>query len=75
MKQRLIELQPNETAKVCRLEGGFRFQHRLKTRGILPGKKLKVVIKQPRGPVVVNVGGRQLSIGKGMAARVIVERV
>jgi len=42
--------------------------------GIMPGKKVRLVSVQPmRGPVTIETNGRQISLGRGMAARILVE--
>ena len=73
MEIRLSDLQPNIKAKILRLEGGRGFQMHLRTRGIREGKTIELLTRQPRGPLVVIVGGIQLTIGRGMAGKVIVE--
>ncbi|MBS3815848.1 MAG: ferrous iron transport protein A [Hadesarchaea archaeon] len=73
MKKRLNDLDAGVRAKVSRIEGGRGFQRRLRTRGIREGKTITVVTRQPRGPIVVRVGGTQLTMGRGMANKVVVE--
>lgn len=75
MKKRLIDLNPGVTAKVIKLDGGHGFQRQLRTRGIREGKSISLVTKQPSGPLVVRIGSIQITIGRGMARRVIVEVV
>jgi len=73
MEVRLGELRPGVVARVLRLEGGHGFQRQLRTRGIREGKLISLVTRQPRGPLVVMVGGIQLTIGRGMAGRIVVQ--
>ena len=57
-----------------RLEGGLHFQRKLRTIGIREGKNILILAKQPLGgPVVVEIDGRDTTIGRGMASRIIVE--
>lgn len=73
MEIRLTDLRPGIVAKVLRLEGGRGFQRQLRTRGIREGKQIELLTRQPRGPLVVRLGGTQITIGRGMARRVVVE--
>lgn len=73
MEVRLTDLRPGVAARVVRLEGGRGFQRQLRTRGIREGKKIELLTRQPRGPLVVRLGGTQITIGRGMARRVVVE--
>lgn len=73
MEVNLIELEPGATAEIKRLEGGHGFQRRLRTRGVREGMPVSLVTRQPGGPIVVRIGGTQISMGRGMARKVIVE--
>ncbi len=70
----LEHLPYNEEAKIIRLDGGYGLQNRLRVMGIREGQVIKVVSKQPlRGPLTVTVDGCQITLGRGMAQRIIVE--
>lgn len=69
----LMDLETGQIGEVVELDGGCRFKRRLGTRGIQIGKILKVVTKQPGGPLVVKCNGSQLTLGRGMARKIIVE--
>ncbi|NIQ04800.1 MAG: ferrous iron transport protein A [Candidatus Korarchaeota archaeon] len=73
MQIRLTHLRPGEVARVIRLEGGRGFQRHLRTRGLREGKLISLLTRQPRGPLVVKVDGIQLTLGRGMARKVVVE--
>jgi ferrous iron transport protein A len=50
------------------------FQRRLRTLGIREGKSLKIVAIHPfAGPLVVEVDGREITLGRGIAQRIIAE--
>lgn len=71
---KLTDLQPEQKARILRLEGGYGFQRNLRLRGIREGKTVEVITRQPiGGPVVISVDEREIAIGRGMASRVIVE--
>ena len=74
METPITNLKEGKEAVIIRLEGGIGFQRRLRTMGIREGKIIKVVTSHPLGgPLVVEVGGRKTTIGRGMAQRIVVE--
>ena len=48
-------------------------KNRLAAIGIYPGATVKVVKSLP-GPMIIEVSGTRLALGKGMAARIEVEK-
>ncbi len=69
----VIQLQQGELATVVALHGGHVFQQRLRSAGIKEGKTVRIVASYPfSGPLVVEIDGRQITLGKGMAQRIIV---
>ena len=70
----LTDLQPKQKARIIRLEGGYGFQQKLRSRGIREGKKVKIITRQPGGgPIVMSIDNKKTALGRGMAGRVIVE--
>ncbi|HQD27541.1 FeoA family protein [Methanoculleus thermophilus] len=74
MEEMLLDLEPGTQGTVTRFVGTPSFIRKLRTIGIREGKTLTVVARHPLGgPVVVDVDGRQITLGRGMARRVGVE--
>ena len=70
----LNQLRPGESGVVQGVAGGFGIVRRLESLGLRPGKIVTKISSQfLAGPVTVMVDGRQLAIGRGMAAKVQVE--
>jgi len=70
----LIELEDGREGKIVRIDGGFGFQRRARNIGLREGKIVKKVASQPLcGPIVVEVDGREISIGRGMAMKIMVD--
>jgi ferrous iron transport protein A len=70
----LLNLSRNKKAKITMIHGGHGLQHRLNSMGIRNGKEIKVVSKQPfRGPLTVEVCGCQMTLGRGMARKIMVD--
>ncbi|MFH1404332.1 MAG: FeoA family protein [Candidatus Altiarchaeota archaeon] len=71
---RLSELGVGKKATVRELQGGDQFKSKLKTMGLREGKQITVIAKEPaHGPVVVKIGNTTLTIGRGMADKILVE--
>ncbi len=66
----------NGKVKVISIEGGRQSLLKLYSLGIKEGEIVEVKRRGPmHGPVVVNINGRDVAIGRGMALRVIVRKV
>ena len=62
------------SVRVISLEGGHRVRAHLNTLGIHIGDWLTVVERAPfRGPVLVEVNGSRLALGRGIAAKINVD--
>ena len=74
MEISLLDLRSGKKAKLKRLDGGIEFQNKLASLNIRIGKTIKMIISQPlRGPVVIEIDGRRITIGRGMAMKIFVE--
>ncbi len=63
-------------ARVVFIEGGQGVSAHLNTLGIHVGDRVEVVERAPlRGPVIIQVNGTRLALGRGVARRVRVETV
>ncbi|HHJ00741.1 ferrous iron transport protein A [Candidatus Aerophobetes bacterium] len=69
----LADLPVGMRAQVVGLMGGFGMQRHLISLGIVPGKIVRKIASQPMGgPIMVEVGGVRIALGRGIARRVIV---
>ena len=72
----LAQLTRNQTAKITDINGGYGFRKRLQVLGIHKGITVKVLSKQPlRGPLTICVGNCQMTLGRGMAHKIMVEEL
>ena len=72
----LTQLPTNKRGKIVGIDGGQGFQRRLRVMGIKEGQIIKIVSKQPfRGPLTIAVFGCQMTLGRGMAQKIIVEEL
>jgi len=70
----LKNLPEGKKGKIISLEGGHGFQRKLRAMGIREGQAVTVVSRQPfRGPITIMVGSFQMTLGRGMTQKIIVE--
>ncbi len=74
MRKKLSEMGYGEEGVVTKIEGSL--QEKVAGMGIRVGKNLKMATKLPiKGPVVVTVDRSSISLGLGIADKIIVEVV
>jgi ferrous iron transport protein A len=70
----LDTVDARRSVRVMLIDGGHRVRTHLNTLGIHIGDWLTVVERAPfRGPVLVEVNGSRLALGRGIAAKIRVE--
>ncbi len=70
----LADMLPGQKARIIHIIGGIGFKHRLNVMGIMEGKIITTITKQPfRGPITIRINGTNMTIGRGMAQKIIVE--
>ena len=72
--KRLLDLQKGEGGTVRAVEGGPGFMRRLQSMGIHIGDYIQVTERAPfGGPIAIRVHGAEFVIGRGIAAKILVE--
>lgn len=72
----LDQIIENRKAKVLDIQGGHGVRQRLSQMGIHPGDIITILrLGALRGPILVEVHGSQVALGRGIASRIIVEEV
>ena len=69
----LSQLKPGEQGRVIVIEGGRGIRQRLFLRGLFEGSVVRMI--SCYGPVTVEVDRNTVSIGRGMAQKIIVSRM
>ncbi len=70
----LDSVDAKRRVRVMLIDGGHRVRSHLNTLGIHIGDWLTVVERAPfRGPVLVEINGSRLALGRGIAAKIRVE--
>jgi len=73
MEMPLAMLPENEEARVVEVRGGRGLVRRLSELGFTPGTRVKVLFSNSPGPVLIDVRGSRIALGKGLLMRIIVE--
>jgi ferrous iron transport protein A len=72
MEKPITSLEAGKTAVILRLEGGFLFRKKMGDMGIREQKTIRLVAKHPfHGPLVIEIDGREMTLGRGMAQHII----
>ena len=69
----LTLLKPHERGIVKEISGGCQARKRLYELGLNKGANVRMV-KNDRGPVILNLSGHKLALGKGLASKIIIEK-
>ena len=70
----LSSVPNNKRARIVNIQGGAGLVRKLQVMGIRKGQEIKIVSKQPfRGPLTIEVCGSQMTLGRGMARKILVE--
>ncbi len=70
----LTRLKTNERARVTAIEGGEQVKQTLYLRGLSEGGVFRMISGE-RGPVLIEIKGSILAIGRGMAEKIRVTKV
>ncbi len=70
----LSDMVAGEGATLLIFKGGRMVNNRLASLGFTPGARVSMVQNYGRGPLLVEVRGTCVALGRGEAAKIIVER-
>lgn len=70
----ILDIQNGQWVKVVDFRGGRGMEARLSQLGFLPGNKIRVIRMAPfKGPLLIEVEGREIVLGRGVARNILVE--
>ncbi len=73
METTLFDLESGKEATVTELKGGEEFRNRLASLNIRAGKIIRKITAEPfHGPVVIEIGNTEATIGMEMAKKIVV---
>jgi ferrous iron transport protein A len=74
--QTLLDSRVNKKARMVAVQGGWGLRRRLAELGIHPGDIITVLQRGALGgPILIEIHGYQVALGRGVAARILVEEV
>lgn len=69
----LINAPLDQELVILAFEGGESFTYKLNRIGLYPGDMVRIIRKAPlKGPLLLESEGREIALGRGVAARVMV---
>jgi ferrous iron transport protein A len=71
--KRLSDVQKGEQVTLSTVRVGLELTSRLTSLGLTPGVQLQVLQNYGRGPIIINVRGTHVALGRGEADRILVE--
>ena len=76
METTLDQIYENKKVRVIDIRGGPGIRRRLSQMGIHPGDVITLLrLGALRGPVLIEVHGSQVALGRGVASKIIVEEI
>ena len=74
IEKQLLEVPIGQTIRVVSFNGGEKLENKLRQLGLLPGNCARKMRQAPfGGPVLLEIEGRSIAIGRGIAAKIRVE--
>jgi Fe2+ transport system protein FeoA len=71
---RLLDVPKGQFVKIIDYRGGKGVYSKLRQLGLTPGREVKILRYAPLGgPVMIDIGGRSVALGRGIAARIQVK--
>ncbi len=71
----LSYLKKGEKGKVIALDSGIRARNKILAMGINIGSEIEVLESRAFQPLIIWVNGNRIAIGRGLASKIIVEKV
>ena len=72
--KKLSQVEEGKVVKIIGCEAGRGLRRRLEGLGLVPGQTVRV-LKNGWGPLLIEVMGRKIGIGRGQAEKILVEEI
>ena len=70
----LLEAEHFHWLVITEINGGKGLEHKLRQLGLIPGDRVRILRHAPLGgPLLVEIEGRSIAVGRGIAAKIQVE--
>lgn len=71
----LIQLQTGQNAILKDIDWGMKIKRKLYDMGMTPGTPVSMINSSGRGPVILDVRGSRLALGRGIIEKIDVELI
>ena len=72
----LLQAKNGNWVRITGFRGGRGMQSRLAQLGFIPGNQIRIIRTAPfHGPLLIQVEGREIVLGRGVARHILVEEV
>ena len=71
----LAMARPGELVTVIGVRAGWGLQRRLADMGLTHGVQIRVISCQMAGPVLIDLRGSRVALGRGIAQKIVVKEV
>ena len=68
----LKDIISGSNVKLLKIEAGQALKARLAAMGLLPGVQFKIINNGHPGPLVIDLKGSRIVLGRGMAGKIVV---
>ena len=68
----LIDFRPEQSGRIKEISDGCQARKRLYELGLNKGAQVKMV-KNDFGPIILNLSGNKLALGRGIASHILME--
>jgi ferrous iron transport protein A len=69
----LSSVKTGNTVRIVEFKAGRNITRRLEVFGCLPGEIIRVALNDDHGPLIIQVKGTEVMLGRGMCAKILVE--
>ncbi len=71
----LIQMQTGQKAILTDMTWGMKLRRKLYDMGMTPGTQVSMISASGRGPVILDVRGSRLALGRGIVEKINVELI
>ncbi len=68
----LASIRPGQRVRLVDVDAGRSMQGRLLAMGLIRGTEIRIITNEGYGPLLIGLGRSRMTIGRGMAEKIIV---
>lgn len=71
----LVKMKTGESAILKEINWGEKMKQKLQSMGLIPGTLVSIISAGNKGPIVIDVRGSRLALGRGIVSQIEVDPV